>query len=87
MSVLNVTTTEFRNRQAHLLDMADKGMSVLIRRGRRFYRVVPCAAETEDEEITPAMLAKIDNALAEVEKGKVRSFSSVAELDRYIDSI
>ncbi len=87
MAVLNVSTTEFRNRQAHLLDMADKGTSVLIRRGRKFYRVIPCTVEVEDEDITPMMLARIDDALAEVKEGKVRSFSSVEELDRYIDSI
>ncbi len=85
MAVLNVSTTEFRRRQAHLLDMADKGTNVLIRRGRKFYRVVPYVVD--DDEITPTMYAKIDEALAEVEEGKVRSFSSIAELDKYIDSL
>lgn len=85
MGTLQVTSTEFRNRQAAFLNMADRGERIVIRRGRKVYAVTPIAEE--DSYFTPAMLQRIDHSLEQAAEGHVHTFSSAAELDKFIDSL
>ena len=85
MAVLQISTREFRDKQASVLDLADKGEHIIIRRGNRAYALTPIS----DDELyfTPEILAKIDKSLQQVKEGKVHSFDSVDELDKYIDTL
>lgn len=82
MTVLQVSTREFRDRQASLLDLADHGEHIIIRRGNKAYAITPINAE--ELYFTPEILAKIDRSLRQAKEGKVRRFGSVAELEEYI---
>lgn len=84
MTVLQVSTREFRDRQASLLDLADHGEHIIIRRGNKAYAITPI----DDEELyfTPEILAKIDKSLQQAKEGKIHRFDSVSELDQYIDT-
>lgn len=83
MSVLQISTREFRDRQASILDMADKGENVVIRRGNKAYAITPIS--DDDLYFTPEILAKIHRSVEEAKEGKVRSFESIEALDKFID--
>lgn len=85
MSILQVSTREFRDRQAALLDLADQGANILIRRGKKVYAITPI--DDEDLYFTPEVLKKIDLSLQHAKEGRVRSFDSIEDLDAYIDSL
>lgn len=85
MAVLQVSTREFRDRQAAMLDMADRGESVVIRRGSKSYVITPVS--DDDLYFTPEILAKIDRSLQEAKDGKVHRFDSTEALDEYIGTI
>lgn len=84
MSVLQVSTREFRDRQASILDMSDRGERVVIRRGHKFYVITPIS--DEDLYFTPEILSKIDQSIREAKEGKVRRFETVQALDQYLDT-
>jgi len=84
MAVLQISTREFRDRQAAMLDLADRGENVVIRRGNKAYVITPIS--DDDLYFTPEILAKIDRSLQEAEEGKVHRFDSTEALDKYIDS-
>lgn len=74
MSVLNVSSREFRDKQASLFNLADKGERIVIRRGKKkAYTLTPI--DDEDLYFTANMLEKIDNILLEVKKGKVKTLT------------
>lgn len=85
MAVLQVSTREFRNKQASILDLADKGENIVIRRGNKVYAITPIDAD--DLYFTPEIKAKIDESLQQARDGKTHKFSSIEELDRYIDTL
>lgn len=84
MAVLQVSTMEFRDRQASILDMADQGTNVVIRRGNKVYAITPIS--DDDLYFTPEILAKIDRSLQEAREGRVHRFDSIEALDKFIDS-
>lgn len=84
MAVIQVSTREFRDRQAALLDRADCGESIVLRRGNKSYVITPIS--DDDLYFTPEILAKIDRSLQEAKQGKVHRFDSIEALDKYIDS-
>jgi len=67
-----------------MLDMADRGENVVIRRGNKAYVITPIS--DDDLYFTPEILAKIDHSLKEAEESKVYRFDSTEALDKYIDS-
>lgn len=84
MAVLQISTREFRDRQASILDMADNGANVVIRRGNKAYAITPIS--DDDLYFTPDILAKIDRSLQEAKEGRVHRFDSIEELDKFIDN-
>ena len=88
MKVLQVTTTEFRNKQKSLLDMADKGQRIIIKRNRKpSYTLVPIEDEDLDSSFTPEILAKIEKARAQIRNGKYVQISTKEELDKYFENL
>ena len=86
MAVLNFTSREFRNRQAHVFDLADKGEKVIIRRSRKqSYTLVP--VEDDGQGITPELQAKIDRAREEIKAGKCVTLKSPEDIEVYFDSL
>ena len=70
MAVLNFTSREFRSRQAHVFDLADKGEKIIIRRSRKqAYTLVPI--EDDDLAITSELQMRIEEARAEIKIWKV----------------
>ena len=86
MATVNFTTQEFTSRSDQAFDLADKGETVIIRRGRRrAYRLMPFTEEPSD--ITPELQAKIDRARVEYNKGETLHVESKEEIERYFDSL
>lgn len=86
MAILNFTSREFRNRQAHVFDLADRGDRVIIRRNKKqAYTLVP--VNDEDITITPELQAKIDNARQEVREGKCAVLSTPSDIETFFDSL
>lgn len=86
MEELNFTSREFRSRQAHVFDLADKGNRVIIHRSKhQTYMIIPLG---EDEQgITPALQAKIDKAREEYKRGETRHFDNVDEVRAWMDAL
>ncbi len=83
MAVIQVNTREFRDRQASLLELADRGENIVIRRGRKTaYTLTPVT--DDDLYFTPEMMAKIDMSLKQVQEGEVKRFDCIEDLDTYI---
>ncbi len=81
--MIQITTSEFRKRQASILDLVDSGKTVVIRRGRKSYTLTPV---NEDElYFTPEMYAKIDRALEEAKRGEVYSMQEGETLEGFLD--
>ncbi len=88
MSIIEVSSREFRSKQKAYFELADKGERVVLKRGtKQAYVLVPLAIDDDDLYFTPKMLAKIDESLQQAKEGKVKTFSSVDELDKFIDSL
>ncbi len=86
MGVHNFTASDFRSRQAHLFDLADKGEQVVINRGRnRAYTLVP--VNNDDMTITPELQARIDRARQSVREGRCKVFSNHEEMDNYFKAL
>ena len=86
MAVLNFTSREFRSRQAHVFDLADKGEKVIIRRNKKqAYTLVP--VEDDDLTFTPELQAKIEKARAEIKEGKCITLRSREDIEAYFDSL
>lgn len=86
MAVVNFTSREFRSRQAHVFDLADRGEKVIIRRNKKqAYTLVP--VDDEDLTITPELQAKIDKAREEIKTGNCVSLKSQEDIDRYFESL
>ncbi len=83
MAVLNFTSREFRDQQAHVFDLADKGEKVIIRRNRKqSYTLVPI--DDNDLTFTQNLEERIGMALQEVKQmreGKIEELSMDALLD------
>jgi hypothetical protein len=72
MTVLQVTSRQFREKQKAFFDLADKGEKIIIRRGnKKSYVLTP----VDDLYFTPEMLAKIDKAVQHAKEGKVRKLT------------
>jgi hypothetical protein len=85
MAVLQVSTREFRERQASILDLADKGENVIIRRGNRAYTLTPIS--DEDLYFTPEILARIDESLQQAREGKVHEMLPGESLDAFLNRV
>lgn len=84
--MLQVTSREFRDKQASLLDRADQGEQVVIRRrGKRSYMLTPIY--DSDITITPELQAKIDKAREACQAGECVVCNTHEELDRYLNSL
>lgn len=81
-----VTSREFREKQASWFDIADQGEQVIIRRrGKRSYMLTPIC--DNDITITPELEQKIKRARAEIKAGKCTTLRSQEDIDAYFESL
>ena len=84
--MLQVTSREFREKQASLLDMADQGEQVVIRRrGKRSYMLTP--VYDSDITITHELEQKIEEARREYRNRETIVCSNKEELHDFLDSL
>ena len=80
-----ITVREFRNRLATSLNQVDAGEQIVIRRNKKFYTIIPIAAD--EFAISPTLQAKIDKAREEVLQGQTTRVGTHEELDKYLESL
>lgn len=81
-----VTSREFRENQASLLNLADQGEQVIIRRrGKMAYMLTPVSES--DITITPELEKKIEEARRQFRNGETTSCKTKEELHTFLDSL
>ena len=76
---------DFRSNMAMVLDRADAGEKVIIRRRDKLYTLAPV---TEDNfTITPELATKIEKARKEYREGKSLIFNSAAEAQKWLEEL
>lgn len=86
MAVVQFTSREFRNSQASIFELADKGTQVIIRRGKkRSYMLAPVS--DDDLCLSQEAEERINKAREEYERGEVVTCSTIDELHRYLDTL
>lgn len=86
MATFNYTTREFRERQAMILDKADAGEDIIIRRGKnKSYMLIPM--HEEDYTISEAFRKKIAKAREEYKRGETLHFDDAKSMNDWLDSL
>lgn len=86
MAVIQITSREFRNSQASIFELADNGMQVIIRRGKkRAYMLAP----VYDDDLCLSQKAeeRINKSREEYARGEVVTCSTIDELHSYLDTL
>ncbi len=85
--MLVISTREFRANQKSYLEKVDKGLELLIRRGKnKSYKIVP--VEEDDSLMSKeAFFAKLDRSLEQYKNGEYVSVNSKEELKKLLDSL
>lgn len=88
MSVIQVTSREFREKQASLFSLADKGMQVIIRRGKKHaYILTPVSEDDYDLKLSPEAEGRIRLAREQYHKGESTVCTTPEELHAYLASL
>ena len=86
MSVVQVSSREFRDKQASLLDLADKGEQVIIRRrGKASYMLIPIS--DNDLVVTSELEERLEEGRRQYREGKTISCTNKEELHSFLDSL
>lgn len=81
-----VTSREFREKQASWFDIADQGEQIVIRRrGKRSYMLTPI--NDSDITITPELEKKIEEARRQYRDRETTVCNTKEELHRFLDSL
>ncbi len=81
-----VTSREFREKQASWFDIADQGEQVIIRRrGKRSYMLTPIC--DSDITITPELEQKIEEARRQYKNRETIVCNTKEELHSFLDSL
>ena len=86
MSILKITSRQFREKQKDFFDLADHGQKIVIERGKKQAYVLTPVSD-DDLYFTPEMLAKIDLSIQQVKEGKVTTIKNEDDLKKYLDSL
>ena len=90
--MIEVTSKEFRNRQASLLNLADQGEEVIIkRRGKTSYVLTPVkenrVSEPDGFELSAELEEDIQKSLEDIKKGRYISFKTAEEAMKYLEEL
>jgi len=67
------------------LDRVDAGERILVHRNHRLYTIVP--VQNNELEVSPELMAKIEEARKEINEGKFTACSNHKELVDFLDSL
>ena len=84
MNTIELTTTEFRQNQKKFLDMASKGVSILICRGKELFVL---NRVTNERRLDADTLRQIETSRKEFEQGHTVGVSSREELNELLNTL
>ena len=85
MSVIEVTSREFRDNQKFYLERAKEGITVIIRKKTDSFVITH--VESEEIRFSPEMESKIERAKMQAKKGNVKRISGKEELTAYLNNL
>lgn len=84
--MVQVTSREFRDNQAAMFSLADKGEQVVIqRRGKQSYMLMP--VYDDDFVMSPELEARIEEGMRQYREGNTVKCSNKEELHAFLDSL
>jgi hypothetical protein len=84
--MLVISSREFRDNQAKYFNHIDNGEQIIVQRGRN--RAYSLASVTEDDMyFTPEMLARVDRAIAQAERGEGVACKTHEESLKFLESL
>ncbi len=84
--MIQVTSREFRENQASLFNLADKGERIIIRRrGKSSYMLTPIS--DNDIVVSPELEKKIEEARLQYGEGETVSCKTKDELKMFLESL
>ena len=84
MNTIELTTSEFRQNQKKFLDLAARGVSIVICRGKELFLLNRIHAEQTFDSET---MAKIEEARAQFGRGETTKINNKEELQQFLNSI
>ena len=85
MSVIEVTSREFRDNQKSYLERAKEGNTIILRKKTDSFVITH--VESEEIRLSPEMENKIERAKMQAKKGNIKRISGKEELTAYLDSL
>ena len=86
MAVVQITSREFREKQASMFALADAGTQVVIRRrGKLSYMLTP--VYEEDFVLSPEVEARLEEGRRQYKAGNVTTFKTKEELNKFLDTL
>ena len=84
--MVQVTSREFREKQAALFDLADAGEQVVIRRrGKSSYMLIPIS--DNDFSVTPELEKRLEAGRQQYRDGKTISCKNAKEAVKFLESL
>jgi antitoxin (DNA-binding transcriptional repressor) of toxin-antitoxin stability system len=86
MAVIQVTSREFREKQASMFALADNGEQVVIRRrGKVSYMLTPIYEE--DFVLSPELEDRLEESRKQYREGKVTACTTKDELNKFLEEL
>ena len=86
MTVIQVTSKEFREKPASVFALADEGNNVVIkRRGKVSYMLIPVSGD--DLMLSPELEKRLEEGRRQYQEGNVTTCSTKEELNGFLDSL
>ncbi len=86
MAVIQITSREFREKQASMFALVDNGAQVVIRRrGKVSYMLTP--VYEEDFVLSPEFEARLEESRRQYREGNVTTCTTKEELDRFLEAL
>ncbi|NLI99791.1 MAG: type II toxin-antitoxin system Phd/YefM family antitoxin [Bacteroidales bacterium] len=84
--MVQVTSREFREKQASMFELADKGEKIIIRRGKkRAYMLVP--VDDNDFLLSPEAEERIERSRAQYRNGEFVTYRTADEAIKFLESL
>lgn len=86
MAVIQVTSREFREKQASMFALADNGEKVVIRRrGKVSYMLTP--VYEDDFVLSPELEERLEEGRKQYKEGNVTTCTTKDELNRFLEAL
>lgn len=86
MAVIQVTSREFRDKQASMFTLADNGEQVVIRRRGKVSYMLTSVYEN-DFVLSPEIEGRLEEGRRQYRKGNVTTCSTKEELNNFLESL